>query len=785
MNETLVLNITGMDCADCARTIERAVAEMAGVQRASVNFTAATLSAEIEAGRVSRAAIVRRIVALGYGVREEHAGADSKLRLEGLDCADCAAKLELGIKGLAGVQHAALNFGAGHLTVRYDGRPETIAGVKRLVAEAGYHAVAAGDAPARQGGADWRRWIPQGRRERSTLVSGVALVIGLVLECAGAPAVASTFAFVVSIVAGGWLIGRAGWAALRAAHTLDMNALMTLAVLGAAAIGQWEEGATVIVLFAVGNLLEARTMDRARRSIGELIGQTPQTATRLHGDHTEVVGVGELQVGESILVRPGERIPMDGEVVAGHSEVNQAPITGESALAEKGPASAVYAGSLNGAGALEIRVTRPAEDNTLARVARIVEQAQAQRAPSQRFVDRFASIYTPAVIVLAAGVAVVPPAVLGAPFMDWLYRALVLLVIACPCALVISTPVTIVAAISNAARQGILIKGGAHLEAAGAARAVAWDKTGTLTMGQPQVTEVITFRETTSEELLAISAAIEANSEHALGKAIVHEARHRGIAPRRAEGFQALAGRGAIARVGDTAYFVGSPYLLKERGALDGSAQAAVADLQQRGRSVTLLARAGEMGEPAEALGVIGLADGARPGAAEAVRALKGAGIERTIMLTGDQRRTAEAVASALGLDEARAELLPEDKATAVEGLLAQYGTVMMVGDGVNDAPALARATVGVAMGAAGTAVALETADIALMGDDLAKVGETVRLGRRARAVIAQNVAFALVVKGAFLALAVAGAATLWMAVFADMGASLLVTLNGLRLLKR
>ena len=788
MPESFTEHITNLECADCARGIEASLRHLDGVLSAELNFSAGTLHVEYDPAQVSRPDIITLIERLGYGVEGQRRPQVTALRLEGLDCADCAAKLEAAIRAVPGVQAAQLNFGAGLLNVTYSGDAAVLAQVRQRVGEAGYSAHLAEPAPAQQpADAGWRRFLPRGARERSTLLSAIGLLAGVLAEAAGAPLWAYIPFFALAIVAGGWQSARAGWLTLRATHTLDMNALMTIAVIGAALIGQWAEGATVIFLFAVGNLLEARTMDRARRSIRALIDTAPATATLIHGDHQEQAPVSELHVGDRILVRPGERIPMDGKVLAGASSVNQAPITGESAPAEKGAGDAVFAGSINGEGALEIEVTRLAQDNTIARIVKMVEEAQAQRAPSQRFVDRFARVYTPAVIALSAAIAILPPLVLGAPLLSWVYRALVLLVIACPCALVISTPVTIISAISNAARQGILIKGGAYLEGAGALSAIAFDKTGTLTLGRPEVTDVIALNGHSQQELLALAAAIEANSEHALAGAIRHEARHRGAAGVRAGDFRALAGQGASARVNGDSYVIGSPRWLRQGGTLQPQAEEIIAQLESQGRSVALLAR-GEAGAPPEALellGIIGLADSLRPEAPAAIGRLKAAGVRRTVMLTGDQERTARAIAAQAGIDEVRAGLLPEQKVEAVEQLLAEGGQVAMVGDGVNDAPALARASIGIAMGAAGTDVALETADIALMSDDLNKVASAICLGRQARRVVAQNIAFALGLKVLFLGLAVAGLATLWMAVFADMGASLLVTLNGMRLLSR
>ena len=499
--------------------------------------------------------------------------------------------------------------------------------------------------------------------------------------------------------------------------------------------------------------------------------------------HQEQVPVDLLAPGDQILVRPGERVPMDGKVLVGRSAVDQSPITGESMPVDKEDGAAVFAGTINGHGALTLRVTRLAADNTLSRIVRMVEEAQDQKAPSQRFVDVFARYYTPAVMALATLVAVVPP-LLGWGSLDvWIYRALVLLVISCPCALVISTPVSIVSAVANAARAGVLIKGGAYLEAAGSLRAIAFDKTGTLTRGKPVVTDVVALAdghagaEAAQAEVLRLAAAVESNSEHPLARAVVAEAAARGVALQSATEFAALPGQGAQAMVEGRRVSVGSHVLFDSWRNHGGAVCDRVEALEAAGKTVMIV------GDAQSAWGLIAVADTLRPESAAAVRALKAAGVAHTVMLTGDGPAVARAVGSAVGVDEVRAGLLPQDKVTAVDELLARHGSVGMVGDGVNDAPALARATVGIAMGAAGTDVALETADIALMSDDLSRLPYAIGLSRQARRVIQQNIALSLAIKAVFLALALPGLATLWMAVFADMGASLIVTLNGMRLL--
>jgi Cd2+/Zn2+-exporting ATPase len=482
-------------------------------------------------------------------------------------------------------------------------------------------------------------------------------------------------------------------------------------------------------------------------------------------------------------VRPGERVPMDGEVLAGRSAVDQSPITGESVPVDKEAGAEVFAGSINGHGALTLRVTRLAADNTISRIVRMVEEAQAQKAPSQRFVDVFARYYTPAVMTLAVLIAVAPPLAGWGSLEVWVYRALVLLVISCPCALVISTPVSIVSAVANAARAGVLIKGGAYLEAAGSLRAIAFDKTGTLTRGKPVVTDVVILNDgqtsagAAQAEVLRLAAAVESNSEHPLARAVIAEAAARGVAFPSATEFVALPGQGAQAMVEGRQVSIGSHVLFDSWRNHGGAVCDRVDALEAQGKTVMIV------GDAAGAWGLIAVADTLRPESAATVAALKATGIAITVMLTGDSPTVAHAIGRAVGVDEVRAGLLPQEKVAAIDELLARHGAVGMVGDGVNDAPALARATVGIAMGAAGTGVALETAHIALMSDDLSRLPYAIGLSRQARRVIQQNIGLSLVIKVGFLALALPGLATLWMAVFADMGASLIVTLNGMRLL--
>jgi Cd2+/Zn2+-exporting ATPase len=556
---------------------------------------------------------------------------------------------------------------------------------------------------------------------------------------------------------------------------------MLVAAVGAVALGQWSEAASVVFLFAFAQTLEARTLERARNAVRALMDLAPAEALVREAGGDRRIEIEAITPGMVLVVRPGEKIPLDGEVVAGQSAVNQAPVTGESIPAEKTAGDEVFAGTINGRGALEIRVTRLRRDSTLARIIHLVERAQAERAPVQTFVERFARVYTPSVLLLAIALAIVPPLVLGAAWPTWIYRALVLLVVSCPCALVISTPVSIVAALAGAARKGVLIKGGAHLERAGRVRCVAFDKTGTLTHGTPKVVAVVPLGAdgyVSPETVVALAASVEQRSHHPIARAIIDYAAASNISVRPGDLVESLDGRGAQGRVSGAEVLLGNHRLFEERRLCTAEVHRLLDESSARGRTPVLVARDGVP------VGIIEVADRPREAGRDMLQLLKRQGVESVVMLTGDGRATAERIGEELGVDEVRAELLPEDKVTVVDELRRRFGPVAMVGDGVNDAPALASADIGIAMGAAGSAAALETADIALMADELLKIPYALRLSRATMRNIQANLAISMVMKAAFVAMAVGGWATLWMAIVADTGASILVIANALRLLR-
>ena len=582
----------------------------------------------------------------------------------------------------------------------------------------------------------------------------------------------------VSILSGGLGTYKKGWIALKN-RNLNINALMSIAVTGAVLIGQWPEAAMVMFLFTVAELIEAKSLDRARNAISGLMQMAPEQATVQQADGTwQVQAVKAINLGARVRVRPGERVGLDGDVVAGRSTIDQAPITGESLPVEKTVGDKVFAGTINQAGELEYTVTAAADHSTLARIIHAVEQAQGSRAPTQRFVDQFSKIYTPAVFALALAVAVIPPLFMGATWFDWIYRALVLLVVACPCALVISTPVTIVSGLAAAARKGILIKGGVYLEGGHKLDYLALDKTGTITHGKPVQTDYVPLDPTVEATAPALAASLAARSDHPVSHAIANAVVDKQQAPHAVDNFAALPGRGVRGDINGQTYHLGNHRLVEDLGLCSAELEEKLFALEKQGKSVVLLL------DHSGPLALFAVADTVKDSSREAIQQLHELGI-KTLMLTGDNAHTAEAIAAQVGMDQARGDLLPGDKLQAIEDLYALGHRVGMVGDGINDAPALARSEIGFAMAAAGTDTAIETADVALMDDDLRKIPAFIRLSRQTSSILKQNIALALVIKAIFLGFTFAGFATMWMAVFADMGVSLLVVFNGLRLLRK
>jgi Zn2+/Cd2+-exporting ATPase len=694
--------------------------------------------------------------------------AESVFRVDGMCCGEEAAILRRRLQPLDGVEDVVADVVGQRLHVKYDAAVLSTNAIVDAVAETGMRAWLEHETPL----------APPSSRARGVLVglSAAALLVGMALQLMAGAETWSVLAYVVGAVAGGVFPARRAVHSVRS-RELDINVLMLVAVAGAMFLGEWAEAATVVFLFAIAQWLESHSMDRAREAIRALMALTPDQARVRSRDGEELVAVDRLDLGTVMLIRPGEKIPLDGKVVVGRSDVNQAPITGESLPVDKAPGDEVFAGTINGHGALEVAVTHRRPDTTLARIIHLVETAQAQRAPMQQFIDRFARWYTPIVIVLAIAAATVPPLFVGSAE-TWLYRALVLLVVSCPCALVISTPVSVVSALAGAARRGVLIKGGVHLERLAAVRAMAFDKTGTLTRGAVRVVDIYPAPGVTAEELVTTAAAVEMRSEHPVAQAIVAEARERWLDVHAAAGVRALPGLGVEGDSGG-AVLCGNVRLFRERTLLDPATGAQADAAVASGASPVIVARNGRV------LGVIAVADQVREVAADAIELLHRQQIKPIVMLTGDHEAAARTIASRLRVDEVRAGLLPQEKVSAVQDLRRRYGAVAMVGDGVNDAPAVAVADVGIAMGAIGSAAALETADVVLMNDELAKVAYAIRLSRATVRNIRVNVAISLLLKAAFVALAIGGLATLWMAVVADTGTSLIVIANAMRLLRQ
>jgi len=690
------------------------------------------------------------------------------IRLEGLDCADCAAKLEKRVRLIPGVESAHVNFGASKMDVSH---AESAGDIVDVIRKMGYKSNLEGAHDIKP----FSFWKTN-RYTVSAITSGGLLTLAMIMQYRSIPAWLVQGLYILCIGLGAYWPARSGLLMLLNAHELDMNVLMCLAITGALAIGEFQEGAVVVFLFSLGNALQAATMEKTRNSIQALISLSPDKALVRRMGLDIILPVKDIRLGDIIIVRPGDKIPMDGKVITGISSVDQAVITGESIPVLKQAGDQVYAGTINQRGALELETTRLAADNTMARIIHLVEEAQGQRAPSQQYVERFAKYYTPTVIFIALAIATIPPLALHQPFSKWLYQASALLLVACPCALLISVPVAIVSAIGSAARRGVLIKGGMHLEQTGSLKVIAFDKTGTLTIGKPEVSDIVPLTGS-EEQLISLAAAIESRSEHPLGEAILQYAKQRGLSIPEVTAFEALIGQGAGGEIDGQRYYIGNSRFFAGY-AVPLPVKELLEKLQNEGKTVMFL------GNEEQILGVIAVADIMRENSPLAIKKLRQAGIQRIVMLTGDNEATAQAIANMSGVDDFSAGLLPEGKVDAVKDLLSRHGKVGMVGDGINDAPAMAVATVGIAMGAAGSDAVLETADIALMADDLSKLAYSIDLSRKYVRIIKQNISFSLAVKAIILLLAVPGWLTLWLAVAGDMGTSLLVTLNGMRLMR-
>ena len=726
-----VWTVTGMDCGSCAGKIRRALERLPGVTDVDVALMSERLRLTLDEDQTSRDHVETAVKKLGFGIASKGSAAPRK-----------GFVLPDGTFPAGATGDAAL-------------APETPQG-------ASGHS----DGPAARDPS----WYQTGKG-RLVIGTGALLVAAWAVKLLASGGIAN-WAFILATLIGVAPIALRAINAARAGRPFTIEMLMTIAASGALVIGAAEEAALVVFLFAVGEVLEGVAADKARDGIRALARLVPKTALLEVSSKTREVPAENLKIGQTVLVRPGDRVPADGEVIEGVSGVDESPVTGESVPNLKEPGQPVFAGSINTEAALRVRVTKAAEDNTIARIIRLVEEAESARAPTERFIDQFSRIYMPAVVGLALMVAIVPPLAFAQAWDTWVYRALALLLIGCPCALVISVPASIASALSAGARRGLLMKGGAVIEAAARTTQVAFDKTGTLTLGRPRITDIVPISGSQAE-VLSLAAGIEAGSSHPLAEAILSRAESDGVAPLPASGARALPGKGAEAMVSGVPAWVGSPRFAEASGVFDDAARRTAAALEDAGKTVVAVFRADRL------VGLLALRDEPRPDAGDAVRQLKALGVG-AVMLTGDNARTAAAISQALGMEH-RAELMPEDKVAAIREMVV-HGRVMMVGDGINDAPALASAHVGVAMGS-GTDVALETADAALLRNRVTDVAGTIRLSRAAMANIRQNVAIALGLKGVFLITTVLGVTGLWIAILADTGATVLVTLNALRLL--
>ena len=760
-------HISQMCCPTEQAMIEGKLGKMAGVEKLEFNMMKRTLG--VWHTLADTTVIAKAISTLGMTAQRLDAARTTKIQVAQLDCSAEESLIRAKLKTLAGVE--GLEFNIPQRAVILTHQPDALDGVLEAIRSLGMSAVVAEEdssqpAPA----APKTRWWPLG-------LAGVAALGAEMLHLtSAAPEWVVAMIALLSIAICGPATYKKGWISIRHLN-LNINALMSIAVTGAVLIGQWPEAAMVMFLFTIAELIEAKSLDRARNAIQGLMSLSPDRVTvrRAEGQWEEV-DAKTVDIGDLVRTRPGERIGLDGEIESGHSTVNQAPITGESMPVEKIQGDKVYAGSINEAGAFEYRVTAKANNTTLARIIHAVEEAQGSRAPTQRFVDQFAKYYTPSVFFFALAVAVIPPIFMGGAWFDWVYRALVLLVVACPCALVISTPVSIVSGLAAAARKGILVKGGIYLEIGAKMDYVALDKTGTITHGKPVLTDLYSLIDRPEAELRTIAASLGGRSDHPVSLAVARD--QDATQAKQVDDFSALPGRGIRGTIEGKQYHLGNHRLLEELGLCNASLESRVTALEMQGKTVVVLS------DSSSALAIFSVADTVKQSSQKAIEELHQLGI-KTVMLTGDNNHTAAAIAQAVGIDEAKGSLLPADKLTAIASLQSDGHVVGMVGDGINDAPALAKSQIGFAMAAAGTDTAIETADVALMDDDLRKIPAFIRLSRQTASILKQNIVFAIGIKAVFLVFTLVGMATMWMAVFADVGVSVLVVLNGLRLLKK
>ncbi|MFY2251917.1 heavy metal translocating P-type ATPase [Priestia megaterium] len=766
IEETAEYRVYGMDCPSCAATIEKSLKTLNDIQHVAINYNTGKL--QVAAASESALSLIPNSVErLGFSIEPIQSNKKMKTYLiEGMDCAACANTIVNHLKTVPAVKDVRVNFSTGKAQIEHDNEADDII---KEVSKAGYTAtlVTSSRQPA------------ESRHHKGKngpiIFSGILIALGFIGSHTGIASYMTTVLYAIAMIVSGYKPAKSAYYGIKS-RSLDMNVLMTVAALGAAVIGEWLEGATVVWLFALGVALQTRSIEQTRNSIRGLMDLAPSEAWVKENGQLIKKAAEDISIGSTIVVKPGDRIPLDGEIINGESSINQAPITGESIPVDKVMGDAVYAGTINESGSLEIKVTKLVEDTTIAKIIHLVEEAQEKKAPTQAFVDKFATIYTPIVFILALFIMVIPP-LFDAAWSEWFYKGLELLVVACPCALVISTPVAIVSAIGNAAKNGVLIKGGTFLEKAGAINAIAFDKTGTLTEGKPAVSEVVSLA-AEENQLLAITKTLEDYSNHPIARAIVDYTAEKKVVSLQGSNFKILTGKGVQATIQDTVYYAGNAKLFSDLGTPLTHCWSQIEKLQNEGKTIIIV------GTAKSVLGIISVADTIRHTTISALESLKQNGMQQIVMLTGDNEGTAKMIASQSRVDRYFADLLPEDKVKAIQQLQHEGYQTAMVGDGINDAPALATADLGIAMGGAGTDTAMETADIVLMADNLEKLPHTMKLSRKALAVIKQNIWFSIIVKVIALAFIFPGWLTLWIAVLSDTGAALLVILNSLRLLK-
>ncbi|UOQ48937.1 cadmium-translocating P-type ATPase [Gracilibacillus caseinilyticus] len=758
--------ISGMDCPSCALSIEKGLYDVDGIEKATVHYNTGKLKV-VGQDSFLFDEVEEVVQKLGFSAEPINNNKNIKIyRVEGMDCGGCAQSIEKHLNGVSGVASASVSFSTGKIKVNHQ---TSIEDIVTEVNKIGYKAI-----PLETGAKATE--VKSQNEYRPIIFSGIVIALGFIGSFTTLSPIISNFLYAIAMVISGYKPVKSAFFAVKS-RSLDMNVLMSSAVIGAALIGEWFEGATVVWLFALGTALQNQSIEKTRKSIQSLMELAPAEAWIKVGSELKQKPVEDIRVGEVVVVKPGDRIPLDGDITDGETSVNQAPITGESIPVDKNSGDSVYAGTINESGSIEVRVTKLVEDTAIAKIIHLVEEAQEQKAPTQAFIDKFANIYTPIVFALALAVIVLPPLFGLGSWGEWGYKGLALLVVACPCALVISTPVAIVSAIGNAAKNGVLIKGGTFLEKAGAIKAIAFDKTGTLTEGKPVVSDVKRIA-TTEQELLSIAFTLENYSTHPIAKTIVAYAKEKEVQVKQGELFKTITGKGVQATIDGELYFAGNLKLFEEMNVPLDTVKKELQHLQNQGKTVVII------GTAMEITGIIAVSDNLRHTTVSALKGLQGAGVDEVVMLTGDNQGTAKRIAGEANVTRYFAELMPEDKVSVIKQLRSEGYDVAMVGDGINDAPALATADLGIAMGGAGTDTAMETADIVLMADNLEKLPHTMKLSKKALTIIKQNIWFSLIVKLIAFVLIFPGWLTLWMAVLSDTGAALIVILNALRLVK-